>query len=320
MSADSTAHDLVTLGEVLLRLSIPSPARFETARQLDIQVGGAEANVAAACARLGARTAWISALPANAWGDRVVHELRGHGVDCTFVRRVPDTRLGTYYLEYGVPPRPIRVLYDRRDSAFAKVGVDDLDWRPVRSARLVHLSGVTAALGDGPRALLRRAVQEARDVSFDVNYRATLWTPEAARAFVDTVLPVLRYLFLGEAEARQVFELDGEPEAMIAALGRLAPKATVTLLRGAEGSLTLDRGRVVLPRRRHTVQMVDPIGAGDAFVAGFLWASLAGRAIDDVVDVANAVAALKCSTWGDIALIGPGDVDDALAGGSDVRR
>jgi 2-dehydro-3-deoxygluconokinase len=315
-----SGHDLVTLGEVLLRLSIPSPARFETARELQIQIGGAEANVAAACARLGARTAWISALPGNAWGDRIVHELRGHGVDCGFVRRVPDTRVGVYFLEYGVPPRPIRVLYDRRDSAFARLGVDEVDWQPVRAARLVHVSGVTAALGDGPRALVRRAVQEARDVSFDVNYRATLWTPEAARSFVDGLLPLLRYLFVGESEARQVFKADGTPEAMIDALARRAPHATVTLLRGAEGSLTLDQGRLIVPRQRHTVQVVDPIGAGDAFVAGFLWASLAGRAIEDVVDVANAVAALKCSTWGDIALIGPGDVEDALAGGPDVRR
>src|SRR2546428_239578 len=74
-------HDLVTPGEVLLRLAVPSPTRFETARQLDLQVGGAEANVAAACARLGLSTAWISALPANPWGERIRRELTGHGVD-----------------------------------------------------------------------------------------------------------------------------------------------------------------------------------------------------------------------------------------------
>src|SRR5438874_10886404 len=111
-------HDLVTLGEVLLRLSIPSPARIETVRQLDVQIGGAEANVAAAAARLGARVAWISALPDDAWGDRVRRELVGHGVDCGGVRMLVNARLGTYYLEYGTPPRPIRVLYDRRGSAF----------------------------------------------------------------------------------------------------------------------------------------------------------------------------------------------------------
>ncbi len=79
-------HDLVTLGEVLLRLAIPSPTRFETARQLDLQCGGAEANVAAACARLGLGTAWISALPANPWGERIRRELASHGVDCGYVR------------------------------------------------------------------------------------------------------------------------------------------------------------------------------------------------------------------------------------------
>src|SRR5436853_3382539 len=168
-------HDLVTLGEVLLRLSIPSPGRFETARQLDVQVGGAEANVAAAAARLGLRVAWISALPANAWGERTRRELTGHGIDCEAVRTIDGARMGTYFLEYGVPPRPIRVLYDRRDSAFARLGPDDVDWSAVRDARLLHVSGVTPALGDRSRALVRRALAEAREVSFDVNYRATLW-------------------------------------------------------------------------------------------------------------------------------------------------
>ena len=114
-------HDLVTIGEALLRLAIPSPARFETTRVLDVQIGGAEANVAAACARLGLRTAWISALPDNPWGDRVRRELIGHGVDCGYVKRLPHTRLGLYFLEYGVAPRAVHVLYDRRDSAFSRL-------------------------------------------------------------------------------------------------------------------------------------------------------------------------------------------------------
>src|SRR6185436_7967799 len=187
MPGREQAHDIVTLGEVLVRLAIPSPARFETARQLDLQIGGAEANVAAACARLGLASAWISALPANQWGERVRRELTGHGVDCAYVQMTDGARIGTYFLEYGVPPRPIRVLYDRRDSAFARLRADDIDWRPVREARLVHVSGVTPALGDGARGIVRRAVAEARELSFDVNYRATLWPPDAARAFVDEI-------------------------------------------------------------------------------------------------------------------------------------
>src|SRR3989442_12206424 len=110
-------HDLVTLGEVLLRLAIPSPARVETARELDVQIGGAEANVAATVARLGLRTAWISALPANAWGDRVLRELGGHRVDCGDVPRTRGARKGLYFPQHGGPPRPVPVLYPRRASA-----------------------------------------------------------------------------------------------------------------------------------------------------------------------------------------------------------
>lgn len=136
-------YDLVTLGEVLLRLAIPSPCRFETVRSLDVQIGGAEANVATVCARLGLRSAWISAVPNDPWGDRVRRELVSHGVDCSHVVTLPGTRLGVYFVEYGVAPRPVRVLYDRRESAFAQLGKDAVDWEPVRRARVVHVTGIT---------------------------------------------------------------------------------------------------------------------------------------------------------------------------------
>jgi 2-dehydro-3-deoxygluconokinase len=313
-------HDLVALGEVLLRLAIPSPARFETARQLDLQVGGAEANVAAACARLGLSTAWISALPANPWGERIRRELTGHGVDCGYVRMTEGARVGVYFLEYGVAPRPVRVLYDRRDSAFARLTPAQVDWEPVRRARVVHLTGITPALGPAPRSLIERALAEASTVSFDINYRATLWSSADARAFLEPVLARVRYLFIGQAEAQTLFGFTGSPEQTLDGLARLAPKATISLQRGEEGSTVLDGGRLFRPSRRLTVQMVDPIGAGDAYAAGFLWALLRGRDLQEAVDSGTAVAALKCSTWGDIALVSPQDVADVLAGGPDVRR
>jgi 2-dehydro-3-deoxygluconokinase len=313
-------HDLVAIGEVLLRLSVPSPDRIETARRLDVQIGGAEANVAAAAARLGLRTAWISALPANAWGERIRRELAGHGVDCSYVRMVEGARVGTYFLEYGVPPRPVRVLYDRRDSAFARLAPEAVDWEPVRRARLVHLTGITPAVSATARAIAERVLREAPAVSFDVNYRATLWPPAEARAFAESVLPVARYLFLGREEARTVFGLAGPPEEAVESLARRAPGAAIALLMGEEGSLVLEGGRLVRPGRRFTVQVVDPIGAGDAYVAGFLTAALRGADLQAMVDTGAAVAALKCSLWGDIALIGPGDVDEVLAGGPGVRR
>jgi 2-dehydro-3-deoxygluconokinase len=313
-------HDLVAIGEVMLRLAVPSPARIETARQLDVQVGGAEANVAAACARLGLRAAWISAVPANAWGERIRRELTGHGVDCSHLRVMDDARVGVYFLEFATPPRPIRVLYDRRDSAFARLTPEAVDWEPVRRARLVHLTGITPALGAGPRGVVERALREAAAVSFDLNYRAALWPPADARAFAEGALPVARHVFVGEGEARTVFGLDGPVEAVIEALARLAPGATIALLQGAAGSTVLADGRLWRPGRAHPVQVVDPVGAGDAFVAGFLWATLRGLGPQEAVDTGAAVAALKCSTWGDVALIDARDVADLLAGGADIRR
>jgi 2-dehydro-3-deoxygluconokinase len=313
-------HDLVTLGEALLRLSIPAPGRFETTRQLDVQFGGAEANVAATGARLGLRAAWISAVPANAWGDRIRRELESHGVDCAHVRMRAEARLGVYFVEYGAPPRPIRILYDRRDSAFAGLGPNDLDWAPVRQARLVHLTGITPALGERSRALFHRAAAEARLLSFDVNYRAQLWKPGEARAVIEDILPRLRYFFVGADEARTIFGLAGPAEDTVAGLARLAPGATVVLMQGEAGSTAFDGARLYRPRQRHAVQVVDPIGAGDAYVAGFLWSRLRERSVQDAVDIAAAVAAIKCSLWGDIAPLTAQDLDDALGGSLAVRR
>jgi len=310
----------VTLGEILLRLAIPSPARFETARTLDVQIGGAEANVAAACARLGLRTAWISALPENPWGERVQRELIGHGVDCTYVRRFSGTRLGLYFIEYGVAPRPTHVLYDRRDSAFSRLTPDAVDWEPIRRARLVHVSGITPALGPSGRALVNRVFDEAKSVSFDVNYRSALWSPAEARSFAESILHRAHYIFLGRTEAQTVFGLDGEAKTVLDTLARRAPKAVIALLEGAAGSTVIEGGQTWRPTIQQSVHVVDAIGAGDAYVAGFLWGTLHGRSLQETVNIAATVAALKCSNWGDVALVTPRDIDDAVAGGPDVRR
>jgi len=320
------SHDLVGLGEVMVRLAARPPERIELASALDVQIGGSEANVAAACARLGLRTAVLSAVPADhVWGDRIVRDLSAHGVDCAGVVRRPGTRVGVYFLEYGVAPRPTRVLYDRGDSAFGRLRADDLDWSLVGAARLVHLSGITPALGENLREVIRRALREAAaagvPVSFDVNYRSRLWTPKHARDFLGEVLPGVRYLFVGADDAETVFELTGPPEGVLAGLQRLAPRATIALTLGEAGSMVLDDGAMWRPSRRYTVSVVDRVGAGDAYAAGFLWAMLRGRLPQERVDAATALAALKCSIWGDVAVVSPAEVEELLASDStEIRR
>ena len=321
-----SGHDLVALGEVMLRLAAPPPQRLGQTASLDVQVGGAEANVAAACARLGLRTALISALPADhAWGDRTVREMAGHGVDCAGVLRRPRTRMGVYFLEYGVAPRPVRVLYDRRDSALSRLVPEEVDWALVRGARMIHLSGVTAALGPNLRDVLRRALDEAAGagvpVSFDVNFRSRLWGPREAREFLVEILPRLHHLFIGADDAATVFELTGAPAAALAELSKLAPRATIALTLGEAGSAVLAGGAVVRPSKLYSVTLVDRVGAGDAYAAGFLWAALCGRTTQEAVDAATALAALKCTIWGDVPLVTRAELDELLASDStEIRR
>jgi len=319
-------HDLVALGEVMLRLAPPSPQRLEQATSLDVQIGGAEANVAAACARLGLRTALISAVPAeHAWGDRTVREMTGHGVDCSGVLRRPGSRLGLYFLEYGAAPRPVRVLYDRRDSALSRLVPEEVDWGLVRRARMVHLSGITPALGPSLRDVLRRACDEAEGagvtISLDVNYRSRLWSAKEARAFLLEIFPRLHYLFIGADDAATVFDLVGSPEETLGALRALAPRATTALTLGEAGSAVRAGEVTVRPSKLYDVTVVDRLGAGDAYAAGFLWATLEGRPAQEAVDAATALAALKCTIWGDVPVVTRSELEELMATDStEIRR
>ncbi len=314
---DPERYDVVGIGEVLLRLASRAPYRLEQARELDVSFGGTEANVLCALARLGLRTAWISALPVNPWGERLGRELRGHGVDTGHVVWRERGRIGTYFLEYGVGPRPIRVLYDRQDSAFTTLTEDEVDWAVVRQSRLLHLTGITPALGERPRALVERAVEEAHAggavVALDVNHRAALWSAADARGYLESLIPRVQLLFVGQEDARRVFQLDGEPEAVAEGLRRRAPKAIVALTLGDRGSVVL-ADRPFRPTRLYALDVVaDRVGAGDAFAAGFLYGLLATRDVQHAVDCGTALAALKCTMWGDVALVRPGELEELMA-------
>jgi len=310
-------YDVVALGEVMVRLASRAPVRLEQARELDVTIGGTEANVLCALARLGLRTAWISALPSNPWGERVSRELRGHGVDVSRVVWRVRGRIGTYFLEYGLAPRPIRVFYDRQDSAFTTLSEEEVDWEVVRRSRVVHVTGVTPALGEQPRGLTERAVEEAHAggafISLDVNYRAALWSPEEAGSYLESLLPRAQLIFVGLEDARRLFGHDGEPEAVAEALRRRVPKAIVALTLGEQGSIVL-ADRVHRPTRLYPLDVVaDRVGAGDAFAAGFLYGLLTSHDVQYAQDCGTALAALKCTMWGDIAIVRPGEIEELMA-------
>src|SRR5579871_2865396 len=189
------AFDVVTFGETMLRLSAPGFSRLEEAVSLDVRIGGSESNTAVALERLGLRAAWWSKLPANPLGRRIENEIRRWGVDTSGViwDEAPGARAGVYFLDFGVPPRGIDVYYDRAASSASKITAQEVDAALIARARLLHLTGITPALSPYCAKAVGQALSLAKEagtaVSFDINYRAKLWTSEAARSALAPLLP-----------------------------------------------------------------------------------------------------------------------------------
>ncbi|MFM8878860.1 MAG: sugar kinase [Verrucomicrobiota bacterium] len=190
---DSRRHDLMALGECMVRLSPPGHGRLEFARSLEIDVGGGEYNAAYAAARLGWRTAFASKLPENSLADIVLNHARAAGMDVSHVALEPHdglgrtNRVGLYFAEIGVGVRGGMALFDRGHSSASQMGPDDVDWTRVfqhEGVGLLHSGGIFAVLSESTRATLQAAVTAARAsgtlVSYDLNFRASLATPERA--------------------------------------------------------------------------------------------------------------------------------------------
>lgn len=345
---------MVAFGEAMIRLSPPGHGRLESATALDVDVGGAELNTAAALARFGTRVSWVSALPDNPLGRLVEARARAAGVDVSDVVRVPGGRCGLYFLEHGAAPRGGQVVYDRADSAIARLPAEAIDWPAVLAgAGLLVAGGITPALSETARRNVGRALDAARDagvpVSFDVNYRSKLWSPGPAAAVVTSLSDRIGVLFTTPESARQIHGVtgDGEPALAAALMERFGVRIVAFTRREADTPRSTRFGGAAYSRsgsvvsRMHDVQVVDRVGAGDAFVGGFLAELLAseeGRAgggvaagqravpaeweragvLQRAVETGAALAALAHTVPGDFAPFEPDEVA-SVAGGSAAR-
>ena len=306
-------HDVVAFGEALLRLQPEGDHRIEDAARFLAHPGGAELNTCYALAGLGLRAAWFSVLPEGPLGRRVLRHARSGGVDVSLVRTAPG-RLGTYWVEYGRAPRAIEVLYDRRDSTVCHVRREDVPWDALRSCRLFFVSGITTALSPAARDVALEMAEAARAagarVATDLNYRARLWTAEEAAPVLERLARAADIVISTEDDLRTLYGMKGEPEAMAEqAMSRFRCQ-TAVLTRGGEGGISLSEGRV----RRCAVfssTHIDRVGAGDAFTAGYLYATLTGR--EDALDFGLAMAALKHSIPGDTVSTSPAELERILA-------
>lgn len=335
---------VVCFGELLLRLSAPAGERLLQSAGLEVCVGGAEANVAVCLAQLGQRADLVSIAPDSALGRAARNEARKHGVNTDQVRFVDDGRMGLYFLTPGAMHHPAEVLYDRRDSAFARAQPDAIDWSPLLDgAAWLHLSGVTPAIGANAAVAALRAAEAATahgvPLCFDGNYRSKLWADWKGDGPA-----ILRALFghaaLAFAEERD-FELilgqrfDG---ADILSRRRNAARAAFTafpkLQRIVSTIRTVHaphdhtlRGLLFTRDGEHQTQdfrlslIVDRIGGGDAFAGGFLCGLLEGRSDAEALALAMASTCLKHGVAGDFHQVTRAELDDVLAGGGgDVKR
>ncbi|MDS0281802.1 bifunctional 2-dehydro-3-deoxygluconokinase/2-dehydro-3-deoxygalactonokinase [Haloarcula onubensis] len=310
--------DLVTFGETMLRLSPPDEERLELADQYDVNVAGAESNVAVAAQRLGVDSAWLSKLPDSPVGRKVVGDLRSHGIAVDVVwDDSPEARQGTYYFERGRPPRGSEVIYDRAHASVTTATADELPTAVLAEADCFHTTGITPALSETLAAttaeLLRLAQSAGTTTSFDVNFRSNLWSPAAAKDVLTDLFPDIDLLVVAERDARVVLDAEGDAETIARELDEAYGFEAVVLTRGSDGALALADGEVFT---QPTYEAADayPVGTGDSFVGGFLSRYLDGEPVPEALAWGAATAALKRSVPGDMATVSPAEVREVIGG------
>jgi len=315
-TTSSTAKrlDCITLGETMWRLSPPGQERLEQTSSLDIHVGGSESNVAVALARLGKKVAWWSRLPENALGQQVANTLRAQQVDVSGVRW-SEGRLGTYFVEIATAPRATQVIYDRVSSAASQMQPDDFDWDVLKTAQWLHLTGITPALSPSCLQTIRRAIGEAKNaniqISFDLNYRAKLWTVKQAAPVLNELGGLCTLVIAAKRDVETLFQISGEGDAVLHRLHERWNEATIVLTEGAKGASASDGTSY---HHEAAFQVPNPIriGAGDAFDAGLLCALMDGKPLPEALRYGHAVAALKLTMPGDIAVVTRQEVETLL--------
>ena len=289
---------VVALGESLGLLVASRIGRLELVPTMDLGFGGAESNVAIGLARLGAPVTWMGRLGDDALGRLIERQLRAEGVSAAATH---DPAAPTALM---LKERPAvgssAVSYYRAGSAGSRLAPEHLDVARIREARILHITGITAALGAGPRAALEAAIDAAIDggtiVSFDVNHRSRLWSHATAASAYREIAARADVVFAGDDEA-ELLTGEREPAAQAAAIIALGPTQAIVKL-GADGAYAFADGHAV-EQPAFTVHAVDTVGAGDAFVAGYLAELLAGTSLSERLRTAAACGAIACTAPGD---------------------
>ncbi len=308
--------DVVCLGESMVTFLPSRPGRLADVPSFTRAIGGAESNVACALAAAGHRARWVGRVGADGFGDHLVETVGGHGVDVTAVARDPHRPTGIYFrTDEDRATDAHEVVYYRAGSAASAMSPATVPYESVAGTRILHLTGITAALSGDCLALVREltAPRPGRPlVSFDVNHRPALWRDGDAPGVLLELARRADLVFVGADEAERLWGL-GDARAVFEALPE---PGTVVVKRGGTGAVAVDgetRGGagVLVPAPR--VDVVSPIGAGDAFAAGFLSATLRGLDLRSRLRHGHLTAAAALTVPGDLAVPPRRELADRLA-------
>ena len=326
MAAD--AGPVVAFGEAMVRLTPPRHERLERTTLLDLTVGGAELNSAVTLRCLETPATWVSRLPDSPLGRAIARGAMINAVDISYLQWVAESegRAGVYFLEEGTDPRPSAVHYDRAGSAFARMPAGAFDWPAIVSgARALHISGITPALGPGPRGETMTAIRAANaagvPVAFDLNFRSKLWSEQEARACFVEIVPMVDVLFASRGLLRTFFGIEGDHlNVLEAARTRLGLAVTVLSRKRGKASRSVRLGSIAMGPDGEVIEgpwrdaeVVDRLGGGDAFAGGFL-----SGYVDDHADLTRAIAlgaaaqALKHTMTGDFLCATKAEIEAAV--------
>ena len=318
------AKKVVTLGEIMLRLSTPGFKRFVQTDSFDVTYGGGEANVSAALCNYGLQGVFVSRVPDNAIGQAAINHLRRFGVDTQFVVR-GGKRLGIYFLETGASARASQVIYDRADAAIAEADINDFDFDKIfEEASWFHTTGITPALSDKAAALTEAALKAARakgiTTSIDLNYRKKLWSKEKAKEvmtrlcqYVDVCIgneedaeTTLGFKSKGTDVTKGELNLDGYKDVFQQMKEKFGFKYIASTLRESHSasdngwSALVYDGKEFYHSKEYEVRIVDRVGSGDSFASGFIYGLVTGMELKDSAEFGVAASALKHTMPGDL--------------------
>jgi len=337
------AVKVVTMGEIMMRLSPPNNLRFVQTDSFDVIFGGGEANVAVSLANFGLDVYYVTKLPKHAIGQAAVNSLRKYGVKTDYIVRGGD-RIGIYFAENGASVRASQVIYDRAHSAIAEADPADFDFDAIfEGAAWFHWTGITPAISDKAIELTKAACQAAKrhgvTVSVDLNYRKKLWSPEKARRVMTDLMQYVDVCIGNEEDAeitlgfkpgksdvtKGELDLEGYKDIFKQMHERFGFQYVASTLRESYSasdngwSALIYDGKDFYHSRKYNLHIVDRVGGGDSFAAGLIYGLLTGKSMADALEFGVAASALKHTIPGDFNLVTVQEVEN-LAGGDASGR